>query len=289
MYDQDGEDGLKNEQGGGGGGHDPFDIFSQFFGGGGGGGNRRRGQQKQQLAPLHIDLPVTLKDLYNGRTFRMQHKKTVLCQKCRGTGSDNPDDVHDCPKCQGTGAVMQERRLGPGFVQRIQTECPKCGGKGKIITAKCTKCHGHKLEHGHEDELILVVEEGMPDGHEIILEQEGDEHPDYSSSDLIFHVRTVPHPHMVRDGNDLRIKLLVSLKQALLGIDTVFKHLDGHEVPVKRDGVTPPGYVLKIDGEGMPHHNFPSEHGALFIEFVVDFPPTLTEEQKQLVQKLFPQ
>jgi DnaJ-class molecular chaperone len=97
----------------GGGGHDPFDIFSAFFGGGGGGGGggRRGGgrQQKQQMPPVKIDLPVTLKDLYVGRIvqvllarrraligsihFQVAHEKTVLCPKCRGTGSDNPDDV----------------------------------------------------------------------------------------------------------------------------------------------------------------------------------------------------
>ena len=68
-YDQHGEEGLKND--GGGGGHDPFDIFSSFFGGGGrrqGGGGR---QQKQQLPPIKFDLPVTLKDLYNGRVFQV--------------------------------------------------------------------------------------------------------------------------------------------------------------------------------------------------------------------------
>jgi DnaJ family protein A protein 2 len=35
IYDQYGEDALKEGMGGGGGGHDPFDIFSSFFGGGG--------------------------------------------------------------------------------------------------------------------------------------------------------------------------------------------------------------------------------------------------------------
>lgn len=33
IYDQYGEDALKEGMGGGGGGHDPFDIFQSFFGG----------------------------------------------------------------------------------------------------------------------------------------------------------------------------------------------------------------------------------------------------------------
>lgn len=40
IYDQYGEDALKEGMGGGGGGgHDPFDIFSPFFGGSQFGGN----------------------------------------------------------------------------------------------------------------------------------------------------------------------------------------------------------------------------------------------------------
>lgn len=38
IYDQYGEDALKEGMGGGGGAHDPFDIFQSFFGGGGFGG-----------------------------------------------------------------------------------------------------------------------------------------------------------------------------------------------------------------------------------------------------------
>merc|ERR1712000_549606 len=149
IYDQEGEEGLSQEAQGRGGRN-----------------------QKQQFPALHIELPITLKDIYNGRTFRIMNKKTILCQKCRGTGSDNPDDVKKCTKCRGTGVVTTTRQIGPGFVQQMQSECPVCKGKGKIIKTKCTKCHGSKVEHGHEEELTVVVEQGMPDGEEIILEQE---------------------------------------------------------------------------------------------------------------------
>ena len=40
MYDQYGEDALKEGMGGGGPGHNPFDIFESFFGGGAFGGKR---------------------------------------------------------------------------------------------------------------------------------------------------------------------------------------------------------------------------------------------------------
>lgn len=39
LYDQYGEDALKERMGGGSGGHNPFDIFESFFGGAFGGNN----------------------------------------------------------------------------------------------------------------------------------------------------------------------------------------------------------------------------------------------------------
>ena len=49
MYDQYGEDAIKND-GQGMGGVDPFDIFNSFFGGGGG----QRRQQKTQVSSLRL-------------------------------------------------------------------------------------------------------------------------------------------------------------------------------------------------------------------------------------------
>jgi len=64
MYDQYGEDAVKNGgEGMGMGGGDPFDIFNSFFGGGGGGGQRR--QQKTQDVMHKLSVP--LEELYLGR------------------------------------------------------------------------------------------------------------------------------------------------------------------------------------------------------------------------------
>jgi len=41
------------------------------------------------------------------------------------------------------------------------------------------------------------------------------------------------------------------------------------------------GYVQEILDEGMPLHEFPSEQGKLYIEYVVAFPNSLTDEQKE--------
>jgi DnaJ-related protein SCJ1 len=60
------------------------------------------------------------------------------------------------------------------------------------------------------------------------------------------------------------------------------QHLDGHVFTVQRRGVTQPGTVVELPDEGMPKHEYPSEHGALFVELTVVFPAALgaaAEEQ----------
>jgi DnaJ-class molecular chaperone len=43
----------------------------------------------------------------------------------------------------------------------------------------------------------------------------------------------------------------------------------------------PTGFVQTIPNEGMPHHQYPSEAGSLFVEYTVVLPPVLTAEQKE--------
>ena len=70
-YDRYGEKGL--EEGGGMGGGSPFDIFSQMFGGMGGHGSPRERRGKD----VGHAMPVTLEDLYNGKTEKHTWTKQV--------------------------------------------------------------------------------------------------------------------------------------------------------------------------------------------------------------------
>lgn len=79
----------------------------------------------------------------------------------------------------------------------------------------------------------------------------------------------------------------ISLKQALLGFEKNLTHLDGRQVTVNREGVTQPGYIIKINGEGMPIHEKSGEFGDLFVKIKVLIPSTLTENQKLLAENLF--
>jgi DnaJ-related protein SCJ1 len=79
----------------------------------------------------------------------------------------------------------------------------------------------------------------------------------------------------------------ITLRQALLGFEKTFKHLDGHEVKIRREGVTMPGAVMKVAEEGMPKKDDSSSFGDLFIEFTVQFPESLTAGQQKAISDNF--
>eukprot|EP00038_Savillea_parva_P017334 m.19896 g.19896 ORF g.19896 m.19896 type:complete len:379 (+) comp3733_c0_seq1:58-1194(+) len=280
-YDQHGKEGLKEQQQGG--GHHPggFGFFDQFFGGG------RRGNQQKKGATLYLDLEVSLRDLYLGTTIEVESSKQVVCPSCRGSGARSPDDVKKCPACKGKGFKVVTHQLGPGFVQQVQQPCNKCKSTGKVVKAKCRTCGGHKVVHGTDD-LVIEVEAGMDNGHEIVFPRAGDQSKDIDTTpgDIVYRITTTPHPRFSRRGDDLYMTLPITLSEAIGGFAKKFKHLDGHEVTVKRTKVTQPNFVLKVAEEGMPQHNFPSVKGDLYVEFTVIIPTKLSAEQKKSIKEL---
>jgi len=270
IYDQYGEEGLAsrgNQQ------HftNPFDIFSNFHSHSNSGGMR-------QGANVELDLDVSLRDLYEGRQYDIVYRKQTLCSVCRGTGAKNSDDVKTCPVCKGSGVRVKVQQFGMMQMQSQET-CDQCGGKGRVVKSTCPHCSGKKVEIG-EDRLLIVIERGMKDGDSIVFGGEADEAPDTTSGDLIFKIATAPHPIFSRKGDDLYCHVSITLLEALVGFKKDITHVDDHVVTLQRSEVTPPGYVLAIPDEGMPHHNYPSQMGALYVTFEIIFPKSVTEEQK---------
>lgn len=144
IYDQHGEQGIKEGGGGGGGFHSPMDIFDMFFGGGGGGMGGRRGPRRTKN--LMHQLGVSLEDMYNGTTRKLALQKNVICGDCEGVGGKS-GAVQKCPTCRGTGMQVRIHQLGPGMMQQIQSMCSECQGQGERIDPKlrCKKCVGRKV------------------------------------------------------------------------------------------------------------------------------------------------
>lgn len=112
---------------------------------------------------------------------------------------------------------------------------------------------------------------------------------------VAFVIEEKPHPRFERDGDDLIVKLNVTLAQALLGpegggrISKEIDQLDGRRIPVDAPaGVIQPGAETRVAGEGMPVSKAGSikKQGDLIVRWNVIFPNSLTSAQKDALRKV---
>nr|ACN39991.1 unknown [Picea sitchensis] len=296
IYDQYGEDALKEGMGGGGASHNPFDIFESFFGGsfGGssfGGGSSRGRRQKQGEDVVH-PLKVSLDDLYNGTSRKLSLSRNVICSKCKGKGSKSGASGR-CIGCQGSGMKVSIRQLGPGMIQQMQHVCPDCRGSGETISDKdkCGQCKGSKVV---QDKKVLEVhvEKGMQHGQRIVFQGEADEAPDTITGDIVFVLQLKDHSKFKRKGDDLYVEHTLNLTEALCGFQFPLTHLDGRQLLIKSS----PGEIIKpsqykaINDEGMPQYQRPFMKGRLYIHFNVEFPESgaLSPEQCKALESILP-
>jgi len=300
IYDRYGERGLREGMGGMGG---MDDIFSHIFGRGGGGGGlfshfgfsdfgggRQRKQQRRGENVMH-SLKVKLEDLYSGKTSKLKLNKNVICQACKGAGGKS-GAVQTCHTCRGSGTKISLIQLGPGMVQQTQRVCPDCHGEGEIIDAKhrCKRCKGKKVVE--ESKILEVqVEKGMRDEERVFFRGEGDQQPGIEPGDVIIVLKQLEHERFSRRGDNLSLKIKISLVEALCGFQIPIKHLDGRELLITSPSgkVIKPGCVKLVPGEGMPRHRNPQEKGDLAVSFDIEFPSNnfLTDDLMDL-EKLLP-
>jgi DnaJ-related protein SCJ1 len=247
--------------------------------------NNLMNENKQRGPNAKFDIHLDLEDLYNGATKEIQLQKNIICPKCHGTGG-KLGKTKQCHQCQGRGVVMQEINTGMGFTFRTQAQCPHCKGKGIVFSETCDHCRGRRVIK--EDKTLRVdIEKGMRDGQTIVFERESEQHPDTIPGDLIIHLRQHAHRFFhTRVADDLHANVPLNLKEALLGFNKKFTHLDKREVIISSEKPTQPFHIKKIAEEGMPQHKFPSHKGDLYIKYIVRLPEKLNEAEKELVRQL---
>lgn len=279
QYDRFGKAGLSSM--GGGSAFDPRDIFSSLFGSffSFGGGERSGPHDVEQI------IQITLKEAYNGGAKKFKIKRKIRCVQCRGHGTRDGAMMGACAGCKGSGIKITTRQIGPGFVQRFQTDCPDCQGKGKRADSqnRCSACSGLGLTP-HEELVSINLSPGIRTGEVITLRGKGDEGVDHEAGDVHFVIEVVPIPGWERRGVDLIYQKKISLYQALTGVNFPLTTLDDRVLVVQpaTPRVIQPGQPWVIPGEGMPGPH----RGNLILVFDIEFPETLTDHERTSLEIL---
>jgi len=134
------------------------------------------------------------------------------------------------------------------------------------------------------NEVTIPIRPGTPNGTKITFPGAGDINTGSPPQDVIFIIKELPHPVFQRSGNDLWIKEVIRLDQALCGYTIDRKGIDGKPIHLEIHDVLKPDDQKVIKGRGMPKKE--GGFGDLIIEFDIVFPKTLNEDQKEVLHEI---
>lgn len=299
-YDRYGHAGVGGAAGGGGfgGGMSMEDIFENFgdifgsaFGGGFGGfsgfsgfgGSSRQRRRVNKGSNLRVKVSLSLHDIAHGVNKKIKVNKYVTCDLCGGNGAKDGSSHSTCSTCNGTGQVTKVTSTILGQMQTTQA-CHVCGGEGKIITNKCTKCHGEGIVKDSEV-ISLDIPAGVAEGMQLSVSGKGNAaRRGGINGDLIVLIQEEKHPELVRDGNDLIYGLYLNFAEAAMGATVEIPTVD-NKVKIKIEKGTQPGKILRLRGKGLPEVNGYGR-GDLLVNINVWVPKNLTKEEQKQVEQL---
>jgi DnaJ-class molecular chaperone len=175
-----------------------------------------------------------------------------------------------------------EREL-PVSLEEILTGCTK---KMKI-TRRVTQPNGQVVK---EDKILTInVKPGWKSGTKITFNQEGDQSPNALPADVIFIIKDKPHQYFKREGSDIKYTAKISLREALTGGAVVrVPTLDGDPVTLALKDIIRPTTQKRLSGRGLPLPKEPNKRGDLIVQFDIQFPATLTDATKQILADILP-
>jgi len=276
IYDQYGEEGLREGPGGG-----ETDIFDLLTGRGrGGGGNTK----KKTKTVLH-QLKVSLEDVYKGNKKFLQISRYRTCTTCKGSGSKNPGADTKCSGCAGKGMRTIKRQIPMGIIQQT-VQCDQCGGEGTTIkeSDKCGECKGQKVIQKSKT-IEIELDKGAPDGKRYNFAGESDEFPGVEPGDVMVEIMIDKHKKFIRKGADLVYTADITLFEALTGFKMVVTHLDDRKILIqnKPGDVVKPGVLKTVRDCGMPFFEGGYKFGNLYITFNIIFPDKLDKGQEESI------
>lgn len=137
-----------------------------------------------------------------------------------------------------------------------------------------------------ERETIYVdIPEGIDDNEIIVLREKGNVLSETNKGDIKLFVKIINDTEFKRQGMNLHYKKKISFKESLCGFKFKFSFVDGREFTIDNTGgkIIQPGFNKMIQGLGMVRGK---AKGNLIIEFEIEYPDILTEEQRTALSKI---
>ncbi|MFN4259167.1 MAG: DnaJ C-terminal domain-containing protein [Gemmataceae bacterium] len=122
-------------------------------------------------------------------------------------------------------------------------------------------------------QLDVNIQEGAQEGQKLRLKGQAP-----GGGNLLLKLHIEPHPYFQRDGNDIILKVPISLVEAVLGTKVDVPTLEGTKLTVTIPPGTSTGKRLRLRGKGI-------RGGDQYIEIQVAVPPKIDERGRQLIEE----
>jgi molecular chaperone DnaJ len=249
------------------------DLFSQFFRSGRGAETE---PEEESGADLEYQIEIDFWDAVRGAVKKLSITRMDACETCRGTGAVGSPQT--CTACAGTGTVQQAAGK-----MRFKVPCTRCGGTGKLRTA-CKTCGGEGRVRRTET-IDVRIPAGVASGSRVRVPGKGNAGTmGAPTGDLYLRVVVKAHPFFERRGNDLHVKVPVTVTEATLGAKIEVPTMDGRSL-VRIPPGTNSGSTLRLREKGVPSAR-DGARGDEYVEIQVIVPKPTDERVRKLMKEL---
>lgn len=243
------------------------DIFSNIF-------SSRPAEVEVPASDLEYQIQIGFWEAIRGTVVRLTVARQTKCPQCNGTGTGAGRGV--CPECGGKGQVTQ---TAGGM--KFNLRCSTCGGSGKA-GAVCPRCHGAARVTVQEP-LEMRIKPGTREGARLRVAQKGNWGSD-GVGDLFLVVAIKPHPIFSRQGDDIHVKVPVTVAEAALGANIAVPTIDGRAF-VKLPPGTQSGQRIRLRERGVVSAQHEGVRGDELVEVNVVVPSNLDERGRELLRQ----
>lgn len=233
---------------------------------------------------LRFDLELDFKKAVFGGEEKVRIRHLETCDTCSGNGVEPGSKVSTCASCGGRGVTMAVTRTPLGNFQTQQT-CPECRGTGEKVEQYCGTCSGRGTVNKTK-QIKVDVPPGVEDGNKLRVRAEGDAGPNGGpAGDLYIFLKVKSDSKFRREGTEIYSDAPISYADAILGTSLKVPVVDG-EVTIKVPAGTQPEQVLRVKGNGAPALGDATRRGDHYVTVKIDIPTSVSDEEKELVEKL---
>lgn len=172
-----------------------------------------------------------------------------------------------------------QRPPPPPIVTTVSLSLEQCyNGCSLPISVDRQVCRGD-IQIGETEVSDVHFPPGIGEGDAVVMTGFGHVNREGQSGSVKIVVSVAAHPTFSRRGLDLVLRKSLTLSEALCGFSFSERHLSGKTINIENKAspaVIHPGYCRTIPSMGMTREG---HVGNMIIEFVVDFPKSLTLAQ----------